>query len=253
MASELKDLRCKKDDVLGYVQYMCLLSLIVSSSSYRTESPPIRIVVGKPGKERTFYVHEASIKSRSSFFEKASSGEWEEAQERRVALKEDDPETFKAYLHWVYTGKIASSAPGTGLVEYRPLMQLYALAERLLDTELRDRLVEAIVAMSRERHPQAKNRNFPGPSEIKIVYENTPESSPLRRLLVDMYVARGTQHFEISATNGVDFLVDVTKALLAERTISEETRKQKFAEIDEGSPCSYHHHDKDKPCGGKPV
>lgn len=195
--------------------------------------------------ECKFYVHK-SVVSRSEFFEKALKSEWKEGQGRRILLPEDDPETFQAYLHWVYTGRIYSGQKPSYVV----LAKSYAWAEKLLDKELKDRLLDAMVTTCRERDEKGL-RNFPGTDAISIIYAATTESSPARRMMVDMYVSHGAESWTVSVEHGIELLVDVTKALLPECTISDGKKHNKYSEIDRGSPCSYHHHDKDKPCSGK--
>src|SRR5690606_4839200 len=51
----------------------------------------------------TFRVHRAVICSQSGYFETLCESEFKEAQERKVELKEDDPEAVRCVIEFLYT------------------------------------------------------------------------------------------------------------------------------------------------------
>lgn len=195
------------------------------------------------------YVHEKLIR-RSDFFDRALKGEWKENQTRSVLLPDEDLDTFKSYMHWLYTGNIPTplGSEMSKAAPYDALTRLYGLGERLLDGEFQDRVLDTIVVEARERIGPIRRLGYPGRKAVSIIYESTPDSSPARRLMVDLYVPHGTGRFNLDADFPAQFLADVAKGLMADRRTSTATRQQKYSELEKDGPCSYHHHKKDKPC-----
>jgi hypothetical protein len=67
------------------------------------------------------------------------SGDWKEAQDRIVKLPEDDSDTFKCYVHLLYTNTLSvipDPLPPNYQVfqEQQDLAKLYVLVEKLQDT-----------------------------------------------------------------------------------------------------------------------
>lgn len=55
----------------------------------------------------SFHVHKATICQKSVFFDTACNSEhWREAKDKVVPLPLVEPALFKAYVHWLYTGKL---------------------------------------------------------------------------------------------------------------------------------------------------
>jgi hypothetical protein len=71
------------------------------ASGYLT-SPFIRVNVGLEPDQKEFFVHQDLVCPRSEFFMNAMKGPWKEAQERKVDLSEEAPETFALYLELLY-------------------------------------------------------------------------------------------------------------------------------------------------------
>jgi hypothetical protein len=65
----------------------------------------IRVNVGQAPDDKDFFVHQDLICPRSEFFKKATKDPWKEAQERKVDLSEEDPDTFALYLELLYVNR----------------------------------------------------------------------------------------------------------------------------------------------------
>lgn len=61
----------------------------------------VTITVGSEKVE--FMVHQDLICDRSPFFKAAYSGEWAEAQRKKVDLPDHEADSFKIYLEWAYS------------------------------------------------------------------------------------------------------------------------------------------------------
>ncbi|OOQ83208.1 hypothetical protein PEBR_36322 [Penicillium brasilianum] len=149
----------------------------------------IDIVVG--GEVKTFSVHEALVRTYSSFFDKAMAGEWKESVQRTIKLPDDEPKILALYIYWLYYGTLPvfCDEPGRlGNSEYLDLVKAYVLGEKLLDTRFQDTAIDAIVEKSRSNAKDGK-RWFPGGEVIEYAYKNTTESAPVRDSLVDIQYA----------------------------------------------------------------
>lgn len=66
----------------------------------------VTLIVGS-GKEELL-VHANYVARKSPFFKTALKREWREGQTRATELPEDDYETLTDYLHFIYSGNLAT-------------------------------------------------------------------------------------------------------------------------------------------------
>jgi hypothetical protein len=153
-------------------------------------------------------VHKATICEKSKFFEAAvSSDRWKEGKEKVVRLPEVDSDEFRAYIHWVYTGKflpeIHWETADVGEHEVKTTyMQGYILADVLDDHELRTHALETLIDKC------IHWTTFPSGEFCEDIWEQTPKGSPLRTFLV-LFVERyadPVRFFEIISTYPREFL-----------------------------------------------
>ncbi|EMC90829.1 hypothetical protein BAUCODRAFT_333970 [Baudoinia panamericana UAMH 10762] len=155
---------------------------------------PVKILIGP--KPVTLYVHEKVLVKHSAFFKTALKKQWREGQTRQVKLPDTNPKAFHRYVHWLYNSTITCKHANLGLI-YSRLIRLYILAEKLLDQECQDRVIDAIVSVMRQKFDDpadpeaARAQEFPGNSLVNLVYRETPKGSPLRRLMLDAHLFCG--------------------------------------------------------------
>ncbi|KKP05528.1 hypothetical protein THAR02_02345 [Trichoderma harzianum] len=95
-----------------------------------------------------FSVHEHLICRTSDYFKTAMKAHWETSTSGSIALKEEDPEVFEVYLHWLYfeTLPVRNDSPGSeGNAEYAQLAKAYVLGELLQDVNFKDAVLDAIL------------------------------------------------------------------------------------------------------------
>ncbi|KAF1950252.1 hypothetical protein CC80DRAFT_598274 [Byssothecium circinans] len=180
-------------------------------------------------KIQVFWMHEAPLVQRSHFFAMALNGNWKESDEKIVVLPDDDPEIFKLYLGLIFTNRVyvvKKKAEDVDYLahsehEYGRLCELYILAEKLQDATSKNLLIDAILARSRQVDGDGMLR-YPNSGIVAMVYDNTPESSPLRRLLVDFYADHWVTGWVLDAETPKDFFVDLVKQVLAVRPLPRE-------------------------------
>lgn len=149
--------------------------------------------------EQTSTVYKEVICAKSKFFKAACSTRWAERQEKKVKLPEADPKVFQRYLSWIYSGQLEwvcssnvttetlHSASWDGVKEELIMMiDLYRLGDALGDKRLHNRAMEMLVISITWG---------PSVAMVCLVWENTPDNSPLRKMCVNRCVARGSRDF----------------------------------------------------------
>jgi hypothetical protein len=164
-----------------------------------------------------FYVHQKLVCNSSGYFRNISkSFASTAASMRAVTLLDEEAQTFRTYLHWLYTGNVDHIiAGGNGTIE---LSKAYVLGEKLIDPNFQNAVLDRIV--QRTKGPEGR---APGPTAVSIIYDGTPEGSPARRLMVDFcsYCANGQwMNIErLSRHVPAEFMDDLVAALVAKRPV----------------------------------
>lgn len=167
---------------------------------------------------------------------------WETSTSGSVTLKEEDPEVFEIYLHWLYFEKLPVQNDNPGLegnTEYVQLAKAYVLGEMLQDVTFKDAVLDVILIKCRSKASDGHNW-FPVGPAVRYIYEGTPESSAARRLLVDLYTYYGHAEWLTQWANKDDlpkqFLLDLAIATLEKRP-----RPPASLALKAGT-CEYHEH-----------
>ncbi|KAK3621710.1 hypothetical protein LTR56_022474 [Elasticomyces elasticus] len=147
-----------------------------------------------------FAMHEGLVSSASEFVRLALRGEWREADQRVIPLPEDEPVVFNEYQTWLYSRRIS---PFSTLEK---LVKCYILADKLMDVEFRDAVMDYVLVHIRSTTSFA-------PSLANLVYGSTPEGSPLRRLMCEVFVWCGNTEWIDENTSG-ELLADMAKLQL---------------------------------------
>lgn len=141
------------------------------------------IISIKVGPENTtFGIHRGLLCHHSSYFDRALNGGFKEAVEGEVILADEDPTIFTRFNEWLYTGAILLGKIETERdIPYPVLVKLYIFAEKRGVVRLQNRVTDFIIRKNKI------SQSFPN-SCIRFAWTNTADSSPLHRLLVDLYV-----------------------------------------------------------------
>lgn len=99
-------------------------------------------------------------------------------------------ETFKSYVHRVYTGDVVLEIDSSDSTTENKLskllvdlVKLYIAADSLGDMRLRNSVIDRLMTATEEA-----NRKGPSPQAITLAYGATPTGSNLRKLFVDYYL-----------------------------------------------------------------
>ncbi|KAJ4321862.1 hypothetical protein N0V94_002695 [Neodidymelliopsis sp. IMI 364377] len=216
-----------------------------SSASHYVNSPFIRVLVGKDPEVHGYFVHGDLICARSDFFAKAMNDRWKEAKDRTVPLPDDESEIFSLYLRLLYasnitptishhadclqTNELPVKPSGSGVDNkdathdaYTSLSKLYVLAEKLIDNTTKELVLAAISAHAREMLSQDLIC-IPPIESIQMIYEGTPEGSPVRRLITQIFTDNGCPSSLTTEADDIpkDFLYELSISLISTRPIKQ--------------------------------
>ena len=134
-------------------------------------------------------VYTDALSRRSTFVEAACSGRWNTTSEQKpIELPEDDPIIFDLYLHCIYTNSVDVKDPSQTVSSEQSmlLVKIYFLADKLGD------IVTSNMVLDKPISYYFEYVTLPSDFTIIRVWSNTVPNSPLRKLVVDLYVPRAT-------------------------------------------------------------
>jgi hypothetical protein len=172
----------------------------------------VTLLVGP--EQRKMIVNGTSLARDSEFLKAALKKEWIEGQTRTIALSEECSEVMAQYITYTTSGILSSEDRVYKTWSdfhpiYRSLVTLYVYSERFINTAIQKAVINELIRLVKIK---SSNGGFwvPCTKDINIIYRGMPETSPARRLLVDIHVS-------ITSENAVSddlehaFLVDVAK------------------------------------------
>jgi len=175
----------------------------------------VKLLVGS--EERPLLAHKSYLCLHSDFFRTALKKEWLEGQTRTCKLPDEQPDIVAQYLDNTYrrglpTASKPSQDPVTGRV-YEVVTELFVLGERLLDSTIRNAIINEIIRFTTAHTPEGIH--YPGARAINTIYDCTTAASPARRLMVELYVTAGRKDwFKDDLHPG--FVMDLGKQLMLE-------------------------------------
>lgn len=202
--------------------------------SVKITSSIVTIRVGNPTTD--FHIHEQLLCEHSIFFRNIMKRERRKAKERVIHLPDDKVKIFTIYHMWLYfgyiftrsedEGKNASSTSSTA--EWGLLFDSYIFGKKIQDSNFKDALMDAII--------NKMNTINEFPDRVQQVYQNTPQNSPARRLLVEACLCYDSEAFIQKAAGNAEYLQDVALAFMSAKKL-----KRDFTYPAEES-CEYHEH-----------
>jgi len=199
-----------------------------------------KIVHVKVGPEAVlFEVHRGLLCYQSAYFHSCLNNNFKEAREGAVTLDDEDPETFKRFYAWLYTGKLLYDGETVEEVAHGELFHLYIFAEKRLAPRFQDAWMDAVISKDRNY------ANLPVSEDVQEVWDNVCGSSPMRKYLVDLYVRTGDLLDVLSEDKKIvlskELLASIIRALYPYATlrIDQTGFRVDFWEL----RCQYHTHE----------
>ena len=196
--------------------------------------------------KRSWSLHSNLLCYHSTYFEDQIVKEHHE-NGNTLELPEDDPGAFELLVKWLYQGRIddVSALPVEKKWEYAETCQkLYMLCDRVSLPDLKN------YAIDQFRKGCFEAGLVPGPEEMRPVYENTPPSSPFRKLIskiaarqiMDPESQNNADTYKMCFESNADFAIDVVNA------IKEGSGTKLFTDPTEARGCAFHEHTGTKTC-----
>ncbi|USW54847.1 Putative BTB/POZ domain-containing protein [Septoria linicola] len=197
---------------------------------------PVVVEVGQSA--TLFYLTETRLRAFSKFFDTALKKEWLEGQQRKVPLPDEDPELFNVYANWIMTGKLfvedESGVPGGQGKVRQKLVDLYILGDKLLDTDFKDRVTDALASVFVVRCDNT--HRMLGTAQRDKAYAHTTSGASLRRMIVGQLAAVSNTQDLISEDDTKILLLDVALELTKSRARNVAAFKS------EVEACAFHEH-----------
>ncbi|MCJ1475312.1 hypothetical protein MMC13_003974 [Lambiella insularis] len=214
----------------------------------------VHVNVGKDAQD--FGIHKGLLCEASSYFKAAFAGDFQEARENLVHLREDDAGSFQRFQLWLYTGTIFDVGESIDSLSQKFLIELYVWADLRGIPKLQDSLMD-ILQISLESTFKDDGKPL-DPALIELVYSSTLQSSPLRTLWAHYYsllgISTSPSLFKEDKTLGDlprDFLLDIISVLL--KKAGETKTKSKAGRGYEYLPsCRLHAHGQGVLCTASP-
>ncbi|KAL8754540.1 MAG: hypothetical protein Q9199_004271 [Rusavskia elegans] len=129
--------------------------------------------------DKTFKLHKGLLCEKASYFKTVyqSPGDWKEKREGLI-LKDVDPAIFQHFILWLYFGNIIDDDETMQSVKGMRLMQCYFFADERGIPGMQNQVIDTLLE-------KIKTTKVLFVKHQRLIWENTPDGSPLRRLLVD--------------------------------------------------------------------
>ena len=133
-----------------------------------------------------FTIHTVLLTSQSPYFRAALTGPFLESSTNQISYPDITVESFTYLTTYLYTSSITPLPFKDGKPAFYTLLHLYILGDRLCIEGLRNTVVDVISDVA-----DATNAVLT-PSDTRILYDMVPASSPLRKLVLDLFAFKKT-------------------------------------------------------------
>ena len=125
-----------------------------------------------------FRFHKKIICNVAPYFEAAFKGGFVEARDHALLLRDESTVMFKHFELWVYTGNFLAKDESEADISWHSLLDLYIFGEKCGVPDLQNAAIDVLI------DKQSSEKTIPT-EYLPRIYDNTPENSSLRRLVVD--------------------------------------------------------------------
>lgn len=175
-------------------------------------------------------IHSTLLRDNSNFFASALNGRWKESGARAIEMPEDDPDDFTIYATWIHHRTIPTSTGDTDEhygEEESALISAYGLGEKLGDDDFCDAALDVLVEICNMRDDA---NVWLSEAAVTKVYEVCLPGSPLRKMVVDLWLCHGKKSWfdqpeGITAHLSKEFLLDYLKASICSNVRNSEPGK----------------------------
>lgn len=211
---------------------------------YRDLIDTVTLLVGV--KNEKFTIHKSVLCAQSKFFEAACKNEWMDSNDRSLKLPEDESDCIRAMITWMYHPFIRIPKGLCGkekeMARVAFLARLWVVADKFNILRLRNDSLDGIIHYldNYVRGTVGKTAmDFFHHEVLSFVYQNTYESAPIRKVLVDFAIETLEQN-DVDVLRGSpaeEFLFELLKNMMSN------SRRQPKASLCVEFCSQYHEHD----------
>ncbi|KAF2650756.1 hypothetical protein K491DRAFT_666730 [Lophiostoma macrostomum CBS 122681] len=174
------------------------------------------VEVGPLDDRKGYVVYAGILSRRSEYFARAMKGPWKELEDQLITLHDFEPRIFEIYLNHVYTDRLPTMTDDDS--EWEDLALTYVLCEWLQDCKAKDAIILAMLSKAQKSCSlRGDDPEIPGATAVQTIYLGTPDGSPARRLLTDIWTCSAhdciNEYYDVLPK---DFLRDLTIYFLRE-------------------------------------
>lgn len=189
-------------------------------------------------KKKPFIVHKDLLGHYSDYFGAAFNGSFKEAIEGKLSLLDEFAEVFDIFNAFIYTNQLRDNDGVIGKdLSAITLVCLWLLGDRHLVPALQNAAADALMKSMAELNISPGNA-------MTLIYDQTIDGSPLRRLVLDSQVHRAACNKDNLAKWPQEALVDLAMAF-SDRTPT--SRKGSKIPVSHDK-CCYHVHAEGEHC-----
>lgn len=174
--------------------------------------PAATVKVGQGPQAESFHVSRALLCNSSHYFVAALKGPFIEGQSQTIELKDEDPETFRTYVAWLYQGILKSQDIERALQGSQSfdqhIAELIVFADRRGTSELANDAISMLLSYMHKTRSVTLEA-------INCIYKNLPNSREiggLRRLLAEQEARHSLLSLGDIDKWHRDFMADIIKA-----------------------------------------
>jgi len=142
----------------------------------------VQILVG-PDK-KPFTMHKELLCNTAPYFRAAFEGHFIEGKQQLLELPSEDPGTFESFQLWAYTGSILKEGENTAGISWETLVGLYIFGDAHGISGLQNAVIDLMI----DKNDVDKKIPI---EEIRKIWGQFSEASPLRRLVLEMSACNG--------------------------------------------------------------
>lgn len=158
-------------------------------------------------------VHKDLLTFYSDYFRGALNGSFREAIESKISLPDVCVETMELFVHFIYNRCLADGAGHK--LSWEQLVEVWLFGDKHLIPSLQNSAMDALIMKN-------KTENVIPTKNVKVIYENTLSSSPLRKFILDLVTYIDIDRL-MDTDNGSrwshESLMDLARALYHKRTV----------------------------------
>ncbi|KAK4455073.1 hypothetical protein QBC34DRAFT_465000 [Podospora aff. communis PSN243] len=149
----------------------------------------VTVVIGEGESERKWSVHEPLLSAKSPYFRRMLNDDAAGLDMKEVTFRDIAPKLFSMFMHWLY-GTTFGPSSGSRIFRF-PLpddkthtvsdyIRLYLLGVTFEIVGVKNAAIDTVYSYFAEAH----GTRCPNIYDVQLVFENTTDNSPMRRLLI---------------------------------------------------------------------